>query len=111
MTAIKWLTLGLLSSSVLFCSCSEKKSEPHPKPQPPQAPLTLEQYAADLRKRHDSVHIYAVENHYEVWSLGALKGKWKEAQTLEEARKVVDDYYLEWARACIGPTIPGVRIE
>jgi hypothetical protein len=109
MTAIKWLTLGLLSSSVLFCFCSEKKSEPHPKP--PQAPLTLEQYAADLRKRHDSVHIYAVSNHYEVWTMSVLKGKWKEAQTIEEARKIVDDYYREWARACIGPALPGERIE
>ena len=74
---------------------------------------TVEEYAARLRKENDSVHIYAVSNKFEVWcdSGIALMGKWKNAETIEEARKIVSDYYDEWARNCIGPIPPGKLVE
>lgn len=72
----------------------------------------LEEYAIRLRKEHDSVHIYAVSNKFEVWCMhGIVTGKWKDAETMEEARKIVNEYYIEWARNCIGPNPPGKLIE
>lgn len=75
-------------------------------------PRTLETEAAKLRKEHDSVHIYAVSNKFEVWCThGLATGKWKDAETLEDARRVVNEYYLEWARNCIGPVPAGKLVE
>lgn len=78
-----------------------------PKPQP-----SIEEYAARLRKDMANVNIYSVSNRYEIWTTGGfLPGKWKDAGSLEEARKIVDDYYIEWAKNCIGPTPLGRKVE
>lgn len=75
-------------------------------------PVTVENYAAKLRKQNDSVHIYAVSNRFEVWCDHSIaKGKWKDAETLEEARQIVYEYYIQWAKNCIGPTPPGKKVE
>ena len=70
--------------------------------------------AVALRKSHDSVHIYMVNtNQYEVWCTGGLAGGglWRATNTLEAARQIVDDYYVQWAKNCIGPTPPGKQVE
>lgn len=64
-----------------------------------------------LRERHNSVRIYAVSNRFEVWCMGTFPGKWKDAETLEEAREIVTAYYRKWAENCIGPEIPGTLVE
>lgn len=71
----------------------------------------VEKKAAILRKSYDSVRICRVGEAYEVWCTGVLPGKLKDAATLEEARKIVDAYYREWAQNCIGPTLPGEAVE
>jgi hypothetical protein len=74
--------------------------------------VSVEEYAAKLKKDYDAVHIYAVSNCFIVWCNHKTKeGRWAEANTIEEARKIVDDYYKEWARNCMGPTPPGKLVE
>jgi hypothetical protein len=97
---------------VLCCSCSRPSPAVIRQQPPAQKQKSVEEYAAGLRKDYDSVQIYAVSNRYEVWCMGGLfPGKWKDAETLDQARQIVNDYYLKWAENCIGPTPPGKRIE
>ena len=79
----------------------------------PPATQDVEKYAARLHKDMNNLRIYCVtSNHYEVWTTGGIwPGKWKDAESLEAARKIVDDYYIKWAQNCIGPTPPGRLVE
>lgn len=99
-------TCGALALATLFCSCSK----PVEKSVVEIRQKTVEEYAATLRKDHDSIHIYEVNGRYEVWSTKP-SGKWRDAATLEEARKIVADYYTQWAKNCMGDQTPANRIE
>ena len=73
--------------------------------------MTLQEEADRLRKDFDSVHIYAVSNRYEVWCTHTVKDKWKDVETAEEAKRVVDEYYLDWARNCRGSKSEGKLVK
>ena len=72
---------------------------------------SVEEYAKRLRKDFDSLRIYQSSNRFEIWTKNVGETKWKEVGSLEEARKVVDDYYLLWAKNCIGDKPQGKRVE
>lgn len=72
---------------------------------------TLKGIAESLKKEHDCVHIYSVSNSFEIWTSGIESGYWKSANTLEEARTIVDNYYMQWARNIRGEPTPGILVE
>ena len=67
--------------------------------------------AAELRKDFDDIHIYVVSNRYEVWCTGVGPGQYKDAATLDEAHKIINNYYIEWAKRCIGDMPTGKLVE
>lgn len=74
-------------------------------------PEDLERYVKKLRKDHNNIHIYMVDDRYEVWRSGVWAGKLETFDTLSGAQQYVADYYMEWARNCMGPIVPGELVE
>jgi len=58
----------------------------------------------------DCIKIYAVSNRFEVWDASGSPGLWETADTVEEARQIVDAYYWQWAKNIIGPELPKYRV-
>ena len=72
----------------------------------------IEIYKAKLmRENPDHLRIYDVGGSYEVWCSGIGQSKWRDASTLEEARKIADDYYTSWASNCVGDQPMGILVE
>jgi hypothetical protein len=110
------ITMLIIGLTVMVLQLPSFRSEPEKTVQMMESapPVQdVEKYAAKLRKDMNNVRIYCVtSNHYEVWTTGGfLPGKWKDAESLEAAHKIVDDYYIQWAKNCIGPTPPGRLVE
>lgn len=69
-------------------------------------------YARKLRaERPDYLAIYELDGRYSVWLTGTGQTKWRDADSLAQARKIVDDYFIEWAENCVGDEPPGRRVE
>jgi len=49
-------------------------------------------YADNLRKKHNRLHIYAVSNFFEIW-ITDTGTKWDTTATLDGARLIVSNYY------------------
>lgn len=74
--------------------------------------FTVEEYAVKLRKDFNSVHIYEREGRFEVWYFETGKPcRWSDSGTIEEARKIVDDYYIAWAKNCVEPSLSRKLVE
>jgi len=99
MSKARTMTRLIAALAVMLTGCGRRKG-------------AVESEAERLRKSRDFISVYAVTNRFEVWKITPpFSRHLRTVETLEEAREVVDAYYVGWAEERIGPMPPGRKVE